>query len=81
MEWKANYVFNHVAHQKHRREHADDIQWLRETSVRVGGDFIGYAVLVEGTRDPSELTCVRLCGGNDNDKFPIKIPFQGTAGM
>lgn len=79
MEWKVNHVFNHAAHQKNRREHEDDIQWLRETSVRVAGDFIGYAVLVEGTRNPRELTCVRLCAGNDDDKFPMKIPLHDTA--
>lgn len=39
IDWKVNHVLNHVAHRKNRREHTDDIQWLRETSDRVGGDL------------------------------------------
>jgi hypothetical protein len=77
MEWKVNHVFNRAAHPQNRREHIDDVQWLRETSLRIGVDFIGYAVLVESTRDPKELTCVRLCEGDKNDNFPIKITSHG----
>jgi len=56
MEWKVNHFLNRAVHAKNRREHQDDIQWLRETSLRSGmSHFIGYAVLIENTRKPKEL--------------------------
>jgi hypothetical protein len=52
---------------------------IRETSDRISNpEFVGYAVLVEHTLNLKELTCVRICRGNDNNKFPIKISSCGT---
>ena len=66
MEWKLNHFLNGAAHPKNRRDYkGKDIRWLRETSGRIGTatDFTGYAVLVEHTRQPKELCCVRVHQG------------------
>jgi hypothetical protein len=62
MEWKVNHTFNSAAH-KQNRQYLGDVQWLQETSNRLfGREFVGYAVLIEATRSPKELSCVRICG-------------------
>lgn len=69
MEWKVNH-FSTRLHAGNRRIHGDDVQWLRSTSLRSGmADFVGYAVLVENTRDPKTLRCVRIQAGAVNERF------------
>ena len=64
MEWKVNHYLNRAVHQKNRREHEEDILWLRETSERPdNADFIGYAVLLENLQSPRTLTCTRIQAG------------------
>jgi hypothetical protein len=65
MEWKVNYSFGSRAHDNNRREHRNDVQWLRETSERVKL-FTGYAVLIEGALTPKGLTCARIQAGDVN---------------
>jgi hypothetical protein len=64
MEWKVNHFRNRAAHPKNLRDYPLDVNWLRETSLREGmGNFIGYAVLLENTRTPKTLTCMRVQAG------------------
>lgn len=75
MEWKVNHYFNRAVHQQNRREHLQDVQWLRETSQRLGNsDFIGYAVLLENLRSPRLLTCVRIHAGADQQFLTLAEP-------
>lgn len=75
MEWKVNHYFNRAVHQQNRREHLQDIQWLRETSMRLGNsDFIGYAVLVENLQSPIVLTCARIHAGADQQFLTVAEP-------
>ena len=52
--------------------------WLLETSVRINDDrFIGYAVFLDCTTKPQELTCVRVRDGKaEKDWF---MPASGHA--
>lgn len=67
MEWKVNHFLNGRVHRDNlaaHKQHKGDIQWLCDTSRRIGGDnFIGYAVLVEDTEMPKVLHCVRVQAG------------------
>jgi hypothetical protein len=67
MEWKVNHFLNQAVHKQNldaHDEHKGDIQWLRDTSCRNGmKDFIGYAVLVQDTKVPKVLSCVRVQAG------------------
>jgi hypothetical protein len=75
IEWKVNHYLNRAVHQQNRREHLEDVNWLRQTSSRLGdANFVGYSVLVENTRNPKELTCIRLCRGKSDEKPWIMIP-------
>jgi hypothetical protein len=66
MEWKVNHRFNRAAHPLNRRLHKGDIQWLRDAFLLSGmAMFTGYAVLVEHTRVPRELHCVKVHAGVD----------------
>ncbi len=66
MEWKVNHYLSRASHQQNRREHQEDIRWLRATSLRLGmTDFVGYAVLVENTQVPKRLICTRVHAGVD----------------
>ena len=64
MEWKVNHVRNHASHRKNQRDYPLDVNWLCGTSLRSEMEnFIGYAVLLENTRTPKTLTCVRVQAG------------------
>ena len=52
---------------------------VRLPCVTCGWGFYWLRGTREGTRVPKELPCVRLCGGNDNDKLPINILSHGAA--
>jgi hypothetical protein len=44
MEWKVNHFLNRAVHEQNRREHLQDVHWLRQTSLRLGSEeFVGYA--------------------------------------
>jgi hypothetical protein len=62
MEWKVNYSLGtRHSFAANRRGHAKDINWLLDTSVRINDDkFVGYAVFLDCTTKPQELTCVRV---------------------
>ncbi len=88
MEWKVNHFLNTREHAKNRSDHVPDVtaqpnvvrltdvQWLQATSNRLSGRaFVGYSVLVESTRDPKELSCIRVCGAGNAPW--IRIPDNG----
>jgi hypothetical protein len=67
MEWKVNHFLNQAVHKQNVGAHNNrqgDIRWLRDTSCRDGmKDFIGYAVLVQDTKTPKLLSCLRIQAG------------------
>ena len=78
MEWKVNHSIGRRAHPQNRRDHQADIEWLLDTSRRSGMEnFIGYAVLVENTRSPKELVCVRVQNAVCDAKF-LTLPEGST---
>ena len=59
-----NYRVDRIGHKKNRLQHRDNIQWLKD-AYRLTGmkKFTGYAILLELSRDRSELLCVKVRGG------------------
>jgi hypothetical protein len=63
MEWKVNHFRMRARRRKNEREHSDNVEWLREFSLRPENrDFVGYAVLLDNLRTPL-LTCTRVHAG------------------
>jgi hypothetical protein len=79
MEWKVNHFFNRAVHKQNRREYLQDIQWLRQTSHRLGKTaFVGYAVLLENLQSPRSLRCTRTQGGIDQQFLSLGEPEQSA---
>lgn len=80
MEWKVNHCRNGGVHKLNLKNHCErkgDIQWLLSTSRQPGmADFIGYAVLVQDTKAPKLLSCVRVQGGTITEF--LSLPEKGA---
>jgi hypothetical protein len=70
MEWKVNYRLDRRGHAKNQGDHKKDIQWLKDAFFLPRmTTFTGYAVLLELTKDPRELHCVKVHAGVVNEDF------------
>jgi hypothetical protein len=82
MEWKVNHFLNGGVHEENlaaHEQHKGDIDWLRRTSCRIGGEsFIGYSVLVQDTKIPKHLSCVRVQAGEV--RSALSLPDNGATG-
>jgi hypothetical protein len=75
MEWKVNHYRNRAVRRQNEREHFQDIEWLREFSLRPeNARFVGYAVLLENLQSPTTLTCTRIHAGADQPFVTVTEP-------